>query len=45
VEEAWRSVDPVLAEGTPVHDYAPAIWRPSQVIEPEGGWDDPIVGT
>ncbi len=26
VEEAWRIVDPVLAQDTPVHPYAPGTW-------------------
>ena len=30
VEEAWRIVDPVLKAGTPVHEYEPNTWGPSQ---------------
>jgi glucose-6-phosphate 1-dehydrogenase len=44
VEEAWRIVDPVLRAGTPVHEYEPGTWGPSeesQSIVPPGGWDAP----
>jgi glucose-6-phosphate 1-dehydrogenase len=45
VEEAWRIVDPVLKSGTPVHEYDPGTWGPSEVsaVTPPGGWADPIV--
>lgn len=46
VEEAWRIVDPVLKKGTPIHEYEPNTWGPSQVIQnlsPPGGWHNPIV--
>jgi glucose-6-phosphate 1-dehydrogenase len=46
VEEAWRIVDPVLKEGTPVFEYDPNTWGPSEVdqrVAPAGGWQDPIV--
>jgi glucose-6-phosphate 1-dehydrogenase len=43
VEEAWRIVDPVLKVGTEVHEYAPGTWGPSEILGPEGGWDDPVV--
>ena len=43
VEEAWRIVDPVLKAGTEVHEYAPRSWGPSEILGPEGGWDDPVV--
>jgi len=44
VEEAWRIVDPVLAEGTPVFEYGPQTWGPEEVerITPPGGWLDPV---
>jgi glucose-6-phosphate 1-dehydrogenase len=48
VEEAWRIVDPVLKEGTPVFEYDPNTWGPSEVdqrVAPAGGWQDPIVQT
>lgn len=44
VEEAWRIVDPVLDNRTPVHAYAPGTWGPveaNQLADPDGGWIDP----
>jgi glucose-6-phosphate 1-dehydrogenase len=44
VEEAWRIVDPVLKEETPVYEYQPGSWGPEQVaqlVSPAGGWHDP----
>jgi glucose-6-phosphate 1-dehydrogenase len=44
VEEAWRIVDPLLKAGTPVHQYEPNSWGPSEVAErvsPRGGWHNP----
>ena len=46
VEEAWRIVDPVIKQGTPIHEYAPGTWGPSEVaakVSPPGGWQDPVV--
>jgi len=46
VEEAWRIVDPMLKQGTPVHEYDPGTWGPSEVdalVAPPGGWQDPVV--
>ncbi len=46
VEEAWRIVDPVLKAGTPVYEYEPGTWGPSEVnnqVSPPGGWQNPIV--
>lgn len=45
VEEAWRIVDPLLKEVTPVYPYAPNNWGPSEVelVTPVGGWQNPIV--
>ena len=46
VEEAWRIVDPVLKAGTPVHEYLPNTWGPSEVdqkVSPVEGWQNPIV--
>jgi glucose-6-phosphate 1-dehydrogenase len=46
VEEAWRIVDPVLKKLTPVYEYEPGTWGPSEVeqkVEPEGGWVNPTV--
>ena len=43
VEEAWRIVEPVLKKNTPVHQYAPGTWGPSEVdrVTPPGGWSNP----
>src|SRR6266550_2351825 len=46
VEEAWRIVDPLLKDGTPVHEYEPGTWGPKEVgsiISPPGGWQNPTV--
>jgi glucose-6-phosphate 1-dehydrogenase len=46
VEEAWRIVDPVLKDGTPVYEYEPGSWGPREVdasVTPPGGWQDPTV--
>jgi glucose-6-phosphate 1-dehydrogenase len=45
VEEAWRIVDPVLKVGTPVYEYEPNTWGPSEVnqVTPVGGWQNPVV--
>ena len=45
VEEAWRIVDPVLKQGTPVYQYEPQTWGAKEVeasITPPGGWQNPI---
>jgi glucose-6-phosphate 1-dehydrogenase len=46
VEEAWRIVEPVLGDVTPVYEYEPGTWGPAQVDErvaPPGGWRNPHV--
>jgi glucose-6-phosphate 1-dehydrogenase len=46
VEEAWRIVDPVLKERTPVFEYEPGSWGPKEVdahVRPLGGWQNPAV--
>jgi glucose-6-phosphate 1-dehydrogenase len=46
VEEAWRIVDPVLKDGTPVYEYEPGTWGPQEVdssVAPPGGWQNPTV--
>jgi glucose-6-phosphate 1-dehydrogenase len=46
VEEAWRIVDPVLKDGTPVHPYEPGTWGPQDGrVSPPGGWLNPVVRT
>ena len=45
VEEAWRIVDPVLKANTPVYEYEPGSWGPSEVdakVLPNGGWDNRV---
>ena len=44
VEQAWRIVDPILADVAPVYEYEPRTWGPSKVsgfTEPDGGWFNP----
>jgi glucose-6-phosphate 1-dehydrogenase len=46
VEEAWRIVDPVLKDTTPVREYEQNSWGPSEVdqrVSPAGGWHNPVV--
>jgi glucose-6-phosphate 1-dehydrogenase len=46
VEEAWRIVDPVLATDTPIGEYEPGTWGPTdraEDIAPPGGWVDPTL--
>jgi glucose-6-phosphate 1-dehydrogenase len=41
VEEAWRIVDPILDNATPVFPYQPGSWGPAQadaLISDDGGW-------
>jgi glucose-6-phosphate 1-dehydrogenase len=44
VEAAWRIVDPILGDASPVHPYEPETWGPSKcerLLAPPGGWHDP----
>jgi glucose-6-phosphate 1-dehydrogenase len=46
VEEAWRIVDPVLKDDTPVCGYEPGTWGPREIdsrVAPPGGWLNPTV--
>jgi len=46
VEEAWRIVDPVLKDETPVHEYDPKTWGPGEQgrhLTPKHGWHNPSV--
>jgi glucose-6-phosphate 1-dehydrogenase len=46
VEEAWRIVDRVLKADTPIYEYEPRSWGPSEVdqkVSPPGGWENPTV--
>src|SRR5262249_30795762 len=43
VEEAWRIVDPVLKSVTPVHQYEPNTWGPSEAdnhLSAAAGWQN-----
>ena len=47
VEAAWRVVDPILGNVTPVHEYQAGTWGPAEanhIIAPPGGWHDPEPG-
>ena len=44
VEAAWKVVDPILDDATPVHTYAPGTWGPAEanaLIQSSEGWHDP----
>jgi glucose-6-phosphate 1-dehydrogenase len=43
VEEAWRIVEPVLNDLTPIHEYPPLTWGPTQAdaLAPPDGWINP----
>ncbi len=44
VEEAWRIVQPVLDNATPVHVYDPGTWGPEEaekLTSSAGGWRNP----
>jgi glucose-6-phosphate 1-dehydrogenase len=46
VEEAWRIVDPVLKQSTPVYEYEPHSWGPAEVerkVMPQDGWHNPTL--
>ena len=46
VEEAWRIVDPILKQTTPLYEYEPHTWGPAEVelkVRPPDGWDNPTV--
>ena len=48
VEEAWRIVDPVLKDDTPVCGYEPGTWGPREVdsrVAPPGGWQNPTMAS
>jgi glucose-6-phosphate 1-dehydrogenase len=44
VEAQWRVVDGILDDATPVHEYDPGTWGPSEadrIIARSGGWHRP----
>ena len=48
VEAAWRVIDPILEEATPVFEYEPDAWGPAEaerVMEGEHCWHNPAPPT
>jgi glucose-6-phosphate 1-dehydrogenase len=48
VEEAWRIIDPILGNKTPVHQYEQGTWGPREadaLVENCGGWRNPEPST
>src|SRR5262249_21359937 len=46
VEEAWRTVDPVVKAAATVSEYEPGTWGPAEVaqrVAPPGGWHNPVI--
>jgi glucose-6-phosphate 1-dehydrogenase len=42
IQAAWRIVEPVLGNVTPLHEYEPNTWGPAQAQQlPKRGWHDP----
>jgi glucose-6-phosphate 1-dehydrogenase len=43
IEAAWRVVDPILDNVTPVYTYEPGSWGPAEAerIKPPDGWQNP----
>jgi glucose-6-phosphate 1-dehydrogenase len=44
VEAAWRVVEPILADATPIREYEPGTWGPAEaaaLIAGDGGWHNP----
>ena len=44
VEAAWRIVDPILGGTTPLYEYEPGTWGPTEAdhIIDSGGWHNPV---
>ncbi len=45
VEEAWRVVDPILGNITPVYEYEPNTWGPAEanrILGDDRGWHNPM---
>ncbi len=45
VEAAWEVVQPILGGATPVHEYEPGTWGPSEadaLVADTGGWHSPV---
>jgi len=48
VEGAWRIVDPLLADPSPIIEYEPGSWGPEaarSLIAPPARWHDPVAAT
>jgi len=46
VEQAWRVMEPILDNATPIYEYEPNTWGPEQALaelSPAGGWHNPVV--
>jgi glucose-6-phosphate 1-dehydrogenase len=46
VEAAWRVVDPILGDATPLSEYDPGTWGPREAgpnLAPPDGWQDPVL--
>lgn len=44
VEAAWRVIDPIFAQASAIHEYAPGTWGPAaalRIVRNEEGWHDP----
>ena len=43
VEAAWRVIDPILGQVTPVYAYEPGSWGPAEAerLRPPEGWEEP----
>jgi len=47
VDAAWRVIDPILGNRTPVHEYEPGSWGPREadaIAADIGGWHNPTGG-
>src|SRR6185436_17941124 len=45
VEAAWAIVDPVIQGPSPIYDYQPGSWGPSEaetLVADVGGWNTPV---
>jgi glucose-6-phosphate 1-dehydrogenase len=44
VEAAWRVVEPILGDATPIREYEPGTWGPAEaaaLVAEDGGWHNP----
>ena len=44
IEQAWRIVEPVLGDKTPLHEYEPKTWGPKEaaiIVGGDDGWHTP----